>query len=177
MTTRRLDVRRHGTAIVFGLILAMVAAGTVAASDESSSGGTVPGCDGGVCTNLISSAQWSVAHEYGEGTHFWAVRYLRLKGILSQAKAPLAHAGVEPLYGMKVEALNSSGAVVKTITLTHGYYCGFPSAGSPADVSYSACRSYVELPLTVTRLRFIIKIDDPGVLGVGWARTWTAPIQ
>jgi hypothetical protein len=168
--------RRFMAMIVLSMTLLLTFATSVQAVSRSSNGGTQFACDGGLCITAKFYANWTAVQGRSEGQNYWMISNLSPWGVLPQARNAAAVLGVKPMSGIKVEALNSANVVVRTITLTQGVGCT-AGAAHPNDLVYKACRTYIEVPLTVTKLRFTIKIEDPFVFGVGWLKTWSASID
>jgi hypothetical protein len=152
-------------------------AGSALATHRTSSGGQVFGCDGGLCATASVSAIWDVVQGHSEGQTYWAVSKLWLYSYISNARNTASVLGVSPISGHFAQALNSSGVVLKTIYLTQRSSCGQSFFVGIDDLSYNACASYVELPLSTTTLRLITKVEDPFVFGAGWNKTWNASLN
>ena len=167
---------RRPRRMVLGLALALAAllatAGSVLAVRKTSNPGTVFGCDGGVCATAQFLASWDVVQGHSEGQHYWTVTNMWPSVVLGNARAAAAQLGVKPMAGLRVEALNSSGAVVGRFSWSSSA-CGSFAIGTN-DLYYGGCDTYTELPLSAVKLRFDLKVEVPAKFGAGLSKTWVA---
>ena len=164
-------------AAMLALTLTLAFASSTTATQRTSSGGSVFGCDGGLCANATVAARWSVTLEHSEGTTYYTISKLWLWSVLPNSRHVAAVLGVSPMSGHYVQALNASGAVVRTIYLAQGSTCGQSYAVGSDDLAYEACTQLTDVPLSVTTLRLITAVQDPAVFGAGWNRSWNASLN
>lgn len=172
MKTRKL--RKILVVLAWTAAVSLAFTGTALGAQKSSTSGAVWGCDGGMCSSAAFGARYDVVQGHSEGTFYWSVTKFEIFGGLGPGTIQqAAQLGISPVpHSWKGQFLNSSNVVVATIT---------PPAdecwGQWADATalwWSFCKRFtVDVPISATRVKIIVNVDDFSANGTGWQKSWT----
>jgi hypothetical protein len=169
---------RVAAAFAIAALSSVLLGGVVIAAQKSSVSGAVAGCDGGMCSTGAFGARYDVTQGHSEGTFYWQITNFEIFGGLGPGtKQQAAVLGIDPVpHSWKGQFLNASNAVVGTITPPSDE-CWGQWADSTA-LWWSFCkRSTVDVPISATRVKISVYVDDFGENGTGWQKTWYMPVN
>jgi hypothetical protein len=165
-------------AIPLSLAASLLLAPIVTATQRSSDPGPVWGCDGGLCATARFKVTYQVVQQHSEGQTYWHVSKIEIWGSLGQGtKQQASVIGVDPVpHSWNVQFLNSSGSVLLTTTPSGGT-C-YNQVNDATALWWARCNWYgVDVPLSATKVRTNVYVDDFTTNGTGWQKTWTMSLN